>query len=191
MDRLELVHTKKGFRSQRATAQYIGVNIQLDIWESVQLIDPDRKEPTAAESKALLKFTELCKETKHQGLNYIPLDLESTRIGLLTDESFDNTANLKNQLGYLILLVDKEDKWKILHYGSHKWQRVARSVMAAELKAVVLAFKFAGIIKNLVEDILWRKLCIEGMIDRKTVFNVVPKRPENSRTPNADSRLTY
>lgn len=45
--------------------------------------------------------------------------------------------------------------------------------MAAEIQALVLGFDYAFLVKDLVEEILGRKMRIEAMIDSETVFNVV------------------
>ena len=94
---------------------------------------------------------------------------------LVTDASFANDKELKSQLGYVILMVDKHNNCNILHYGSNRCQRIARSVMAAEVQALILGFDYAFMIKTLVEEILGTELIIEAMIDSRTVFNVVAK----------------
>ena len=155
--------------------QYIGVNVRPDVCAPVQLIAPGNKPTSPEEYKSLQKTTKYLQKTKEQGLNYLPLDLESIRIVLLTDASFANATGMKSQLGYLLLLVDKHENCNVLHYGSDKCKRIARSVMAAELHALVLGFDYAFLVKDLVEEILGRKIVVEAMVDNKSVFNVIAK----------------
>lgn len=92
---------------------------------------------------------------------------------LLANESFANVEGLKYQLGYFLLMVDDGGDCNILHYGSNKCKRVVRSVMAAEVIALVLGFDYSYIVLNLVEEIMGRKVSLEAMIDSRTVFNIV------------------
>lgn len=45
--------------------------------------------------------------------------------------------------------------------------------MAAEVQVLVLEFKYAFIVKDLVEKVLHMEIKPEAMIDSRTVFNVV------------------
>ena len=175
IDRLIISSTEKEFTSQRAAAQYIGVNTRPDIATPFQLLAPGNQPTTPAQFKSLTKAITFLKSTKGQGLHYVPLNLNTARLVLITDASFANAEGLKSQLGYLILMADKNGNCNVLHYGSNKCQRVARSVMAAEIQALTLGFDYAFIVKDLVDEILGRQLRIEAMIDSKTVFNVVAK----------------
>lgn len=47
--------------------------------------------------------------------------------------------------------------------------------MAAEIQALVIGFKYAFMVKELVAKIIGRKIKIEAMPDSKTDFNVVAK----------------
>lgn len=82
---------------------------------------------------------------------------------------------MKSQIGCQILKVDKHNNCNILHNGSNKCQRIARSVMGAEIQALVLGFDFAFLEQYLIEEILGKSIRMEAMMDRKTVFNVVAK----------------
>ena len=175
IEKLTIAKTQKEFSSMRALAQYIGVNTRPDICAPIQLIAPGNKQTTTAEFKSLTKTTNFLTKTKNQGLDFIKLNLESARIVLATDASFANTADLKSQLGYFIMLVDDKQRCNVLHYGSNKCQRIARSVMAAEIQALMLGFDYAFYVRDLLEEILGRSFKIEAMIDSKTVFNVVAK----------------
>lgn len=101
--------------------------------------------------------------------------MDSSKIVLLTDDSFANAEGVKSQLGYIIQMVDKNERCNILYYRSNKCQKIARSVMSAELQALVLDFDYAYLMKDLMEEIIGKSMNIEAMIDSKRVFNVVAK----------------
>lgn len=73
------------------------------------------------------------------------------------------------------MMVDDENNCNIVHFGSNKCKRIARSVMAAEVQALVLGFDYAFIVKDLIEEIIGRSIRLEALIDSKTVFNVIAK----------------
>ena len=60
------------------------------------------------------------------------LDLSSLYIVGYADASFANNRDLSSQLGYVVLLKDKNNRAAIVNYGSWKCRRVTRSVL--ELK---------------------------------------------------------
>ena len=169
------IEGEKQFISQRALAQYIGVNVRPDICAPVQLITPGNAPPSNNDYKSLMKTIKFLKATTSQGLNYVPIDLQTAHLVLMTDASFANAEGKKSQLGYVIAMVDDKGRCNILHYGSNKCKRIARSVMAAEVIALVLGYDVAFVVKDLVEEILGREVKLEVMIDSRTVFNVIAK----------------
>lgn len=80
----------------------------------------------------------------------LPLYILSENIVLLTDASFDNSIGMKSQLVYIILMGDKNCRCNSFHYGSNKYQRIARSVIAADVQEIILGYNFAFIIKTMV-----------------------------------------
>lgn len=63
----------------------------------------------------------------------------------------------------------------MIHHGSKRCKRVTRSVMSSELHALILGFDYAFIIRNLLEEILGRKVRLDAYVDIKTVFDVISK----------------
>lgn len=161
--------------SQRALAQYVGVNTRPDVCAAIQLVAPGSKPPTPAEFKSFAKTVKFMQQTKPQGLSFVPLDLTTMRLLLVTDASFANTDNAKSQLGYVILMVDKRGRSNIVHYVPNKSKRVARSVLAAEMHGLSLGFDYAYTIKTLLEEILKRAVDMEALVGSKTLFNVIAK----------------
>lgn len=77
------------------------------------------------------------------GLNYIPLDLATSKLFVFVDGFFANNADLSSQLGYLIVIGNEESKdfefklrGNIIHWSSTKSKRVTRSVLASEILAM-------------------------------------------------------
>lgn len=82
---------------------------------------------------------------------------------------------MKRQLGYVSLMLEKHNNCNILHYGSNKCQRIERSVMAAEIQALVLEFDEELLLQDLIKQILRKLIRIEAMIDINNVFNFVAR----------------
>lgn len=80
-------------------AKYIGVNARPEICPPIQIISPANQTTTAPEYKALTKCIEFFHETEDKGIDFVPLDLESTRLVILSDASFENTYGIKSQIG--------------------------------------------------------------------------------------------
>ena len=77
-------------------------------------------------------------------------------------------------------MIDKHNACNIIHYASNRCKRVCRSVMAAEVHALILGFDYAYLIQNMLHEILGWTMEIEGITDSKTVFNVVAKEAQTT-----------
>lgn len=82
-------------------------------------------------------------------------------------------------MGFILALVDKHNNANIVHYGSARCRRVTRSVLAAEVHGLVYGFDSAIVAKNMLEEILGKQLRIYGIVDSRTLLNIVVK---SSRT---------
>lgn len=102
-----------------------------------------------------------------QGLTYVPFNLKTVRMVLLADASFTNAKGLKSQLGHVLLMVDDDSWCNIIHFGSNKCKRIARSVMAAEIHSLALVFYMAYAVRDLVEEKLGRHVPMEAMVYSK------------------------
>lgn len=178
------VTTPEEFKSTRAALQYIGTCSRPDICAAVQLLACNADNPSQEDIKALNKVIRWCKETASVGISSIPLDMASLSLGLYTDASFANAVGLKSQIGFAIVVLDNSGKANLLHYGSTKCQRIARSVMAAEIFALVHGFDQAYVVQSMMNDITGSLIPIDAYIDSKTAFNVVVK-----HAPTLEKRL--
>lgn len=175
LEEVTKANTAKEFHSIRAKLQYVGVMTRPDICSQIQLLSNGNSDPTDEDIKRLNKTVKWCKKTSDIGLNYVPLDLESTKLVLFTDASFANARNHKSQLGFIVAMVDDKMNTNIVHFGSTRCQRVTRSVMAAEIHALLYGFDNAIIVQNLLHDVTGTLYSIDGLVDSKTLFNVVAK----------------
>lgn len=115
------------------------------------------------------KIIEWCKKTSNVGLNFKTLDPSTVRLMVFTDSSFANLPDVKSQIGFVVVATDDSDNYNILHYGSSRCRRVARSVMAAELLALVYGFDQAFLVKKCLSDILGRNISMDAFIDSRTL----------------------
>lgn len=60
------------------------------------------------------------KEIKDMGLNFVSLDLSSTRLVLPSHASFANPKESKSKVGFVLILADDNGNAKIVHYGSSR-----------------------------------------------------------------------
>lgn len=63
--------------------------------------------------------------------------MDSLEVTLFTDAAFANREDQTSQIGFLIILNDKNGSCNIVHYGSQKCRRVTRSVMAAGILGLI------------------------------------------------------
>lgn len=167
--------TQKDFTSQRALAQYIGVCTRPDVCANIQLIAPGAQKTTEDEFRTLKKTMDHLSATKERGLTYKRIDMSTMRLIVISDASFANTRNLRSQLGFIILMADETGTANIIHYGSSQCKRVTRSILAAEIHALVLAYDHAYVIRHTLIEILGRNVKLEAYVDSRSVFDVIAK----------------
>ena len=173
--KLKVPTTMQEASSQRASIQYISTISRPDISSTSQLLAADISSKSPDAVKSVAELVRHCQATKDIALNFPKLDVSDLRIVLLSDAAFANAEKCNSQTGFVILLVDKHDTASIVHYGSSKCTRVARSVMAAELLALVFGFDHAFVVQYLVKELLGRLIPIDIYIDSRTAFNCVGK----------------
>jgi hypothetical protein len=87
-------------------------------------------------------------------LRFVLLDVNQNQLKLIIfiDAAFANTLDLHNQIDYVICLID-DVHINLIHWSSIKCKRVIRSVLAAELYAMINDFDVEAIIKSIIERI--------------------------------------
>lgn len=95
-----------------------------------------------------------------------------------TDSSFGNAANLASQAGFIIVLADQDNHANVLHFGSKNCRRVTRSVMVAELLALVNGYDEAYYVRHAVCEMLGSEQPLDVYVstyissDSRTTFTV-------------------
>jgi len=73
---------------------------------------------------------------------------------VFTDASFANNRDLLSQIGFIIVLTDRNQDANILHWSLIKCKRVTRNILASELYALAHGFNIAAVIKLTIQKIL-------------------------------------
>jgi hypothetical protein len=149
----QAVTPKDQYVAQRARGAYIATVCQpeaaFDLSFAAQVINP--KEENA---KQLNKRLQWQIDNSARGLRFVRLNKHSLRLVVFTDSSFANNHDFSSQIGFVIALVDNENKANIIHWSSIKCKRVTRSVLASELYGMAHGFDVGATIKSTVEKIL-------------------------------------
>ncbi|KAK1992697.1 hypothetical protein LX36DRAFT_694129 [Colletotrichum falcatum] len=72
-----------------------------------------------------------------RGLRFTPLDLATAKLFVFVNSSFANNNDLTSQLGFIVVLANKQGNTNVVHYSSTKCKRVTRSVLASEIYAMM------------------------------------------------------
>lgn len=146
----KLVNPKDQYVAQRARGAYIATVSQpeaaFDLSQAAQTTDPREEEV-----KRLNKRLEWQINNPGRGLRFVQLDKNTLKLVIFTDGSFANNPDYSSQIGYVICLMDSQDRANILHWSSIKCKRVTRSVLASELYAMAHGFDMGAVIKTTIE----------------------------------------
>lgn len=110
-----------------------------------------------------------------RGILQRKLDKHSLHIRVYTDGSFADNSDLTTQLGYIILMCEKNNNCNILHYSSYKSSRVVRSVLGGETYAFADGMDFGITLKHDMENMISINLPIKLYTDSKSLFDVITK----------------
>ena len=143
------VNTKDQYVAQRARGAYIATVCQpessYDLSFAAQVTDPQE-----ADVKQLNKRIQWQIDNATRGLTFVPLDMSSLSLLVFTDASFANNKDLSSQIGFVIVLTDRNQSANVLHWSSIKCKRVTRSVLASELYALAHGFDIGAAIKSTI-----------------------------------------
>lgn len=167
------------FIGPRSLTPNIGFNCRPKVCATVQSIAPQNENITKVQNKSSELMIELLEKTPTQRLDSEKLDLSSMRFVILSDATFANALDLKSQIGYITLIVEKLCCADIAHYTSRRFHRVWRSVIAAEIQALVHSVDIGMVITETLRELLLRIVKKEAYVDRQILFHVVTK---NSNT---------
>ncbi len=94
---------------------------------------------------------------------------------VFTDTSFTNNKDLSSQIGFIIMLADRNNQANVIHWSSIKCKRITRSVLAAELYAMVHSFNKGIVIKTTIKKILSRSIPLTVYTDLKSLYDCLVK----------------
>lgn len=103
------------------------------------------------------------------------IDIKSILGVVLSDVSFPNASGLKNHLGYLVFKVDDDRRATIAHYGSSRCHRLTRSVMVAEVHALIHAVDVGILVQDPLSGIHGRTIKMGAFAARRNLFNIITK----------------
>jgi len=163
------------FRSVRAALSWLchsRPDICCDVNRACQVTD---KSFELRHVKALNKTIRRVRATMDFALKYRPLDMQSLHMRVYSDASFASNDDHSSQLGYIILLSDKDGTSHVLAYCSKKSKRVVRSIMAGEVFAFSAAFDHAFVIQHDLRRILKHPIGLKMFTDSKQLFDVITR----------------
>jgi hypothetical protein len=135
--------------AQRARGAYITTVCQpessYDLSFATQVTDPQE-----ADVKQLNKRIQWQIDNATRGLTFVPLDMSSLSLLVFTNASFANNKDLSSQIGFVIILTDRNQSANVLHWFLIKCKRVIRSVLASELYALAYGFDIGAAIKSII-----------------------------------------
>ena len=112
------------------------------------------------------------KSSSDDGIKIQKLDLNNAVIKVFSDASYGNLKDGESQIGYLVFLCDRTDRAVLVSWGSKKAKRVARSTLTAETFAAVEGLDSAIVVKQVMEEVLGRRLPpIEIYVDNKSLYD--------------------
>ena len=120
------------------------------------------------------------KSTPALGLTYGKLDENSLHLRVYTDASFGTNDDLTSQLGFLVLLCDKEENCHILDLASKKCKRVVCFTLGVEGYAFTEGFDSAYMIRHDLEHMYGKFIPLQMRTDSKQMFAVVAKASSTS-----------
>lgn len=101
------------------------------------------------------------------------MGIDLLRMVVFSDSSFANTPSLSTQLGYIIVLTDKNGTANVLHYASYRSKRIVRSVLGGETHAFADSFDMAYTMRNYLNRIFERYIAMTMLTDSLSLFKVL------------------
>lgn len=117
-------------------------------------------EPDDAAIRDLNKCIQNAKTNLDFNLKFVYIGIESARVAVFFDASFASSRDSSSQLGFVIVLADRNGSTNVLHYSSFKSKRVTKSALTVKLFAAVLPFDFASTLHRSINDIFARAVSL-------------------------------
>ena len=161
---------KSEFVAQRARGAYIAAVSRPDLTFAFaycsQLINRDTKA-----AKSLNKAIFRAKQKVNFGLTFVKIDILTARLAVFADASFTRNPDLTSQLGFVMAITDDDRNSNIIHHTSVKSERVTRSMLGAELFAVVHAFDYGSTLRLTLNKMFGRTISLVLYTDSKSLYD--------------------
>lgn len=157
--------TERELKSKRALVQYISVNCRPDVRGLVQLIALRNETITKAQFILLRKAIEHIKKSHSQGLDFVKIYIKLILVAMISDASFANAPALKSQLGYIRLIAKDKRHAYNEDYETSRCHRVKRSVMAAEVYALIYAVDVGRFTRDALNELFGRLIEMKAFVD--------------------------
>lgn len=134
MDRIAILHSpsnQKSFISQRAMAQYVGVNSMTWITGSLQSLAAGNTSITADARQLVRKTILHMQATKDIRLTYLPTYIRKMQLFLTRDASFANERGFKSQVSLVLWMSYEHHTFISIPYSSWRWRCATPPVMAS------------------------------------------------------------
>lgn len=170
--------TFEEFRSGRAKMAYASFSTVPKALVNLAKLAQFTSERYATESTEVLRILRKCEKEMHSNLDHagpcftkIPPGL--IEVVVLIDPAFALNYDKSSQLGILVAIRNKTDRGiNILHFSSTKSKRVCKSVLAAELFALVDGFDIVYTITDGLERLLLRKVDLTIYTDSQSLYGL-------------------
>lgn len=156
--------SKDDYVSQRARGDYVSTTCRQDLMFAFSYA-AQFTNPRETEFKMLNKTIKTALQTKDVGLNFIPIDFSTASISGFIDASFAGNSDFTSQLGFIVTLMDAHGNTNIIHYGSIESKKITRSVLAAELYAMMLGFDVSYVMSSTISDITGKHMLLHLYTD--------------------------
>ena len=169
----KIERSPESYASHRGEAAYVSTCSRPDIACAIsQLTQVKASDATEADYKRLDEVFRRLKYDSYE-LQYGHVDLKTAEVHVFADASFASNRDLTSQLGYVILLVDRNKNCSIMSWSSVKCKRVTRSVLAAELFAIAHAYDAGFAIRHSICKLLGKDVHLRVFTDSKTLFDSI------------------
>lgn len=99
--------------------------------------------------------------------------LITLQIEKFIDASIKNARDIRNQLGYVVLMVDGLDRANFILYGSNRFWSVTSGVMVSGVHGLVLGYDYAFTLVKMIEELPGNSVQLDPCVDSPTLLNVV------------------
>lgn len=122
--------------------------------------------------KRFNKFVQYCHDDDSVSLCFVKLDLETVHVTVFTDASFSTTGEITSELGVVVLLRDSKGRCNLIHASSLKEKRRAKSVLGAEMFALLDGSDSGYVIRASLFRWLGRKLDLHLLTYSRTACHI-------------------